>query len=383
MKKIDQEGTAFATLLYSDTHKSADALYFGQVQVPDPFIAFQAGKKKVAVVSALEFARVSKVSKFDVVLPLEDYTAKAKARYNVDRPKTAQIAQLLAEEFGIAGFRIPQDFPAGLALELIKNGVKVEVAEGSLFDHRNYKTDAEVAEIKRANNVASAAFKEVERILTSATIKPGGLMYNNKLLTSEVLQRAIGVVCINNDASPNDPIVAGGDQACDPHCRGSGAIKAGELIIVDIFPRMLESGYHGDMTRTYLKGAASDAQKKLVKTVQNGQKLALKAIKAGINGRSVYDIVKGHFDTNGYQTQKVNGVNVGFFHGLGHGLGLDVHEPPRVAPVDVELKVGHVVTVEPGLYYPGLGGCRIEDVVRVTADGMEMLSKHAYRWQID
>jgi Xaa-Pro aminopeptidase len=159
-------------------------------------------------------------------------------------------------------------------------------------------------------------------------------------------------------------------------------LRAGEFIIIDIFPRVSKTGYHGDMTRTYLKGRASDAQKHLYQTVFEAQQKAVAAHQSRKSARRIYQDVCEHFKAAGYTTRKEDGVAVGFIHGLGHGLGLEVHEPPRVNAHGGVLRKGQVITVEPGLYYPGLGGVRVEDVVRVTAGEPEWLSKHPYRWNI-
>jgi Xaa-Pro aminopeptidase len=191
------------------------------------------------------------------------------------------------------------------------------------------------------------------------------------------------VACLEAGAISTNTIIAAGDQGCDPHERGSGPIRANELIIVDIFPRVIATGYFGDMTRTFLRGRASEAQRTLVAAVRSAQSAALKTIRAGVNGREVHGQVVEIFTARGFQTKHTPRGSVGFFHGTGHGLGLEVHEPPRMnASFDYRLKRGSVVTVEPGLYYPGIGGCRIEDVVQVTATGVKLLSSYHYDWEI-
>ncbi|MFP4281957.1 MAG: M24 family metallopeptidase, partial [Opitutales bacterium] len=215
------------------------------------------------------------------------------------------------------------------------------------------------------------------------TIGKGEKLYlDGKVLTSERLRALADIACLEQGCVAKDTIVAGGDQACDPHCRGSGPLRAHELIIVDIFPRSAKTGFHGDMTRTYLKGRASEAQKALYHTVFEAQQAALAKHRAGRSGKKIYEEVHAFFSARGYETKVVDGTPVGFFHGLGHGLGLEVHEPPRVNAQGARLKKDQVVTVEPGLYYPGLGGVRVEDVVRVKAGEPEMLSRHPYRWHI-
>jgi Xaa-Pro aminopeptidase len=269
-----------------------------------------------------------------------------------------------------------------LAFALRDLGVRIEVVEEELFPERECKTEAEAEAIRVGNRAAAAGFRAVERILRGAKIEGRRLRHNGRVVTSEYVQRAIGVACLEKGAVATQPIVAGGDQACDPHCRGNGPLRPHELIIVDIFPRVMKTGYHGDMTRTYLKGHPSEAQKALYETVFTAEQWALGEHRSRKSGAGIYDGVVKRFEDAGYRTGRDNGVPVGFIHGLGHGLGLDVHEAPRVNRKGSRLRSGQVITVEPGLYYPGLGGVRVEDVVRVTGKGPEMLSKHPYRWRI-
>ena len=146
---------------------------------------------------------------------------------------------------------------------------------------------------------------------------------------------------------------------------------------------MTETGYYGDMTRTFLRGRASDAQRKLVAAVRAAQLAALKVIRTGVDGRAVHQRVCDTFLAAGYKTRTTKNGSVGFFHGTGHGLGLAIHEMPRLSPtISMPLQRGAVVTVEPGLYYPGLGGCRLEDVVQVTDRAPRFLSKYHYEWEL-
>lgn len=369
----------FPVLLYASTERSADALYFGGVEVPDAFIAFGYGSERVAVLSRLEIARVRKAGCFDHCLSLEDWQATVRKEGGEGKP--AEVIAAIAKDWGITGFEIGFDFPAGLANQLVAAGLVLEVVEGPLFPEREIKADLEAAAIREGNAASAAGFKVVEKALRQADIGRGRKLFlDGKLLTSERLRQMIDIACLEKGAVANGTIVAGGNQACDPHCRGSGPLRADELIIVDIFPRVSKTGYHGDMTRTYLKGRASEAQAALYETVFEAQQAAIKAFKAGKSGLKIYRSVCAAFETKGYKTEVIDGTPVGFFHGLGHGLGLEVHEGPRVSAVKSRLKKGQVITVEPGLYYPGLGGVRIEDVVRVTAGAPEMLSRHPYRW---
>ncbi len=371
----------FPPLLYTDTHTSSDMLYFSRVEVHDPFIAFALRGKKFSVQSALEFGRVKKARTFDTLLPREEVLARARKRFGGEAGPAEMIA-CLAREYGIRGFRIPDDFPAALYLRLRARGLRLETANGPMFPEREIKTDWEAGQIREGNRLCSAGYRTAEQILRAARIRGRRLAWQGRPLTSERLRFAIENTIRELGGNPQDTIVAGGDQACDPHQRGFGPLRPHELIIIDIFPRVSATGYFGDMTRTYLKGRASDAQNKLCATVRAGQRAALRMIRAGVDGRDVHELVQHVFEQAGYRTMHRKNGSVGFFHGTGHGLGLAVHDHGRIGPVSAILKKGAVLTVEPGLYYPGLGGCRWEDVVQVTDGPARMLSRHPYNWEI-
>jgi Xaa-Pro aminopeptidase len=195
-----------------------------------------------------------------------------------------------------------------------------------------------------------------------------------------MLRAEIDSAILRAGGIPNGTIVAGGDQACDPHERGFGPLYAHSLIILDVFPRDANTGYFGDMTRTVLRGRASDAQRQLWETVKGGQALALRRIKAGVDGMTIHKAIQEFFANRGFPTEIRKGRRVGFFHGTGHGLGLEIHEHPRLQKVT--LKDRQVLTVEPGLYYPGLGGVRLEDVVLVTKTGCRILSRFPKQLEI-
>ena len=368
-------------LLYADTHSSADMFYFGGVEVHDPFIAFGARGRKITVQSALEFGRVKRTSRFDQVLSREVWLDRARASYG---PKAgiAEIIACLSHEYGIKRFRVPDDFPAWLWVRLEGLGVRLELVGGLLFPEREIKTPREAAAIREGNRLCSVGYTVAEKILRAARIKGRTLVWRGRALTSESLRFHVETAIKEQGGEARDTILAGGDQACDPHECGSGPLHPNELIILDIFPRVLKTGYYGDMTRTYLKGRPSEAQRRLVATVKDAQRAATRMIRAGVDGRDVHELVKHVFTTAGYETKRGKQGATGFIHGTGHGLGLAVHDPGRMGPVSAILPKGAVVTVEPGLYYPGLGGCRWEDVVQVTDGKPKPLSSHPYDWEI-
>jgi Xaa-Pro aminopeptidase len=245
------------------------------------------------------------------------------------------------------------------------------------------KTAAEVESLRKGNRASAAGLRVVAKTLADSKIRNGLVIHEGRTLTSERLHELISMATLAEGAVALDTIAASGDQGCDCHNAGSGPIRAGELIVVDIFPRRVEDGYWGDMTRTFLKGTASDAQRRMVRTVKRAHELGISVIKPGVTGGKVQEAVEAFFAKEGYKTIKNSREPEGFFHAIGHGIGLEVHEGPSVRPGSKEkLKKGMVVTMEPGLYYRGLGGCRIEDVVHVIPGGNEKISSAPYKWEI-
>lgn len=371
-------------LLYAASESSADLLYLAGVFVPDPFLVIIAQKKSYAVVSQLEFGRVAKQSKFDEVMLLETIRQKAADNLQISLAEVGpgELMVYFAQRFAVKKIEVPADFPALYYARLFEAGYRIEVVEGAFFPKRGKKTDAEARAIRQGNAASAAGIRAAEAVLRAATIDGNRILHEGKTLTSERLRSIIDQACLEKGATAIHTIVAGGRQACDPHEGGHGALRPHELIIIDVFPRVQKTGYHGDMTRTFLKGKASPAQRALVKAVRNAQAAAMAQVKAGIKGDAVHAAAKKVFDKAGFVTERRKGGFVGFIHSTGHGLGLEVHEAPRVSKGAPKLKAGQVITVEPGLYYPEIGGCRIEDVVRVTKDGCEKLSSLHYRWEI-
>lgn len=373
-------------VLFAASERCADLLYLSHFSAPDPFIAIIHKNKSYAFFNALEYTRATKEASIDHILPLETHLDAAR-KYFAKTKKPLHYATLIIAHFAkhnrISHLEIPQDFPAGIALELQQLGLKLTTGPVPFAQGRLHKSQKEADAIRHANSICSRAFRVAQTILEKSQIRKGKLFYQNKPLTSDTLRTAINITCLEHGAIANHTIVAGGNQACDPHCTGSGPLHANEFIIVDIFPRVTDSGYFGDMTRTFLKGQPSDVQTHLIHTVHDAQKLAFKHLRAGATSKTVHQAVTQHFEESGYKTKKKGHTHVGFFHGTGHGVGLEIHEAPHVsAQSDASLEAGNVVTVEPGLYYPGLGGVRIEDVAYITKNNYSLLSNYPYKWHL-
>ena len=365
-----------------------DMLYFSGFGAPDPFLAFTVGRKKIGVSSVLEYGRMVKESAFDAVLLLPEVQRAAAERFRLPANQLVSMRDVvrhLAKVHKIREFVVGDRFPAGLALQLRDAGMKIEAAlPRELFPARVQKTADEVEAIRKGNLGSAAGFRAVANALRDSKVRADGkLSLGGKVLTSERLRELVEFAALAQGGIALDTIVAPGDQACDCHDSGTGPIRAGELIVVDIFPRRRSDGYWGDMTRTFLKGKASDVQRRMVRTVRKAEQLAIGMIKPGVSGGAVHRAVEAFFEKEGYRAVKDSKEPEGFFHGLGHGLGLEVHEEPFMRPTsEWKFKKGMCVTVEPGLYYRGVGGCRFEDVVHLIPGGNELISKAPYRWEI-
>ena len=364
-----------AVLLIADSELNADMLYAAGMFVPDPFTFLQVNGRTTIMMSDLEIDRARAQSKVDEVVSLTDYSDRAKKTGNADPGLVDAVVELLRER-EVKGVRVPNSFPLGYADKLRDRGFTVASKEDPFWDRRPVKTDDEVTAISNASRHTEDALRMAFGLLTEAIVKDGLLHGPEGPLTSEYLRKRIHVYLLERDCIAQHTIIAGGIQGCDPHNGGSGPLRAGEPIIFDLFPKSTKTGYYADITRTVAKGPVSDTFRRLYDTVLEGQEIALSRVRDGVDGRDIHGEVERLFESRGYETGAKNGRMQGFFHGTGHGFGLEIHEPPRISKVSQVLVAGHVVTVEPGLYYPDLGGgVRIEDNVVVTESGCVNLTR--------
>ncbi len=363
-------------LIVADSEHDANMLYAVRMFVPDSFIYLRINGKCHIVMNDLEIDRARKQARHCRVLSWTHYVNKLK-RNRVKSPGFATVIREILQEKRLGKVFVPNSFPHGLARELRRLKIKVKVREGHFFPERELKTADEVKKISAALMMAEVGLAEGIQALKNSRIgKKERLMYHNVPLTSEKLRAIIDIAIIQAGGLAAHTIVAGGKQACDPHEQGHGVLRAHEPIIIDIFPRSQKTGYFGDITRTVVKGRAHDAVHQLYQTVARGQEIAFEQMEANVRGVEVHEAVRKFFDQEGYKTGKRNGRMQGFFHGTGHGLGLEIHEAPRLSATSNDtLREGHVVTVEPGLYYPELGGVRLEDVAYITGNSPRNLTK--------
>jgi Xaa-Pro aminopeptidase len=355
-----------ALLLVSASEGDSNMLYAVGFFVPDPFIFFLHKKTRYVVMSDLEIDRAKKQSQADRVLSLSLYQRKLR-KMGKASPAMIDVLDLLFRERGIRSLIVPANFSALLADQLRAKGFNVQIKRDPFFAERETKTASEVKHITESLRIAKLGLEAGIRALKRAKIGRDGFLYlKGSRLTSETLKTAVNTTMMAQGWLPSHTIISSGNQCVDPHHEGTGPIKAHTSIIFDIFPRSQKNGYFGDLSRTVVRGRASEKLKAIYATVQAGQQIGFDMIRAGVNGRDVHQKILALFDERGFPTGRIKGRMQGFFHGTGHGLGLDIHEPPRIAPVEATLRAGHVVTVEPGLYYLGIGGVRLEDVVLVT-----------------
>src|SRR5437016_11276645 len=367
-------------LIVAASETDPDMLYATKFWAPDPFIFLERNGKRTLVLSDLEIDRGRKQAEAYEFVMFSQFERDMQGKSKKAPPYEEVLAHFLKKR-GVRSAIVPANFPLRYAEELAANNIRVRATNGFFWPEREAKSQKEVEMMEQALRITEKGLKRAIEVLKES--KPGSgkrLRWRGRTLTSEMLRAEIDSTILRAGGVPLGTIVAGGDQACDPHERGFGPLYANSLIILDVFPRDAKTGYFGDMTRTVLRGRASDAQRKLWETVKAGQALALKRVKAGVDGMTIHKAIQELFAGRGFPTEIRKGRRVGFFHGTGHGLGLEIHEHPRLQKVT--LKDRQVMTVEPGLYYPGLGGVRHEDVVVVTKDGCKVLSRFPKRLEI-
>jgi Xaa-Pro aminopeptidase len=367
-------------LIVAASENDADMLYATRFFAPDAFIFLEQNGKRTLVLSDLEIDRGRKQAEADEFLPYSAFEKEVQGK-SAKAPAYEKVLAHFLKKRKVRSALVPANFPLGYARELESKKIRLQPTNGLFWPEREAKSESELRLMRKALEITEAGMaRGIEVLKRSKPGKAEKLEWSGMVLTSELLRAEIDTAVLRAGGLPANTIVAGGDQACDPHERGHGPLKANSLIIIDIFPRSATSGYFGDLTRTVVRGRASEKQRRLWETVNEGQALALKKMKPGIDGLKLHKEVKQFFADRGYPTQVRDGRQTGFFHGTGHGLGLEIHEHPRFQKT--VFKIGQVLTVEPGLYYPGLGGVRTEDVVAITKSGIRMLSRFENRLEI-
>lgn len=361
-------------LLIASSESDSNIYYASGFLAPDSFVYLAANGKTLLLMSDLEVDRARAQSKADQVLSYSDYEEIAKRSGGTST--FIGVVSILLKEQGITDLTVPFNFPLEYGDALRALGYTLSIKKEPFFEARAIKTADEVTAIRNAQIAVESAFDSVVDILCASKIEGNHLYWEGVLLTSEGVRQKLHLKMMEKGCVAEHTIVACGVDACDPHNIGAGPLRANEPIIFDIFPRAIETRYFADMSRTVVKGVASDELKKLYNTVLEGQMLGISRVRAGANGKDIHEEICALFEKRDYKTGRVNGRMQGFFHGTGHGVGLDIHESPSISRRDCILQKGEVVTVEPGLYYPDIGAVRIEDMVLVEENGCRNLTTY-------
>jgi Xaa-Pro aminopeptidase len=370
-------------LIYADSLRSPEMRHEVPLAVPDPFLYAERDGERHVVASSFELGRINEVAPDVETLPMEEFGldelyAQGRSRDEIE----LEVILRAARRFGIEDALVPATFPLELADHLRANGVQVHADRRHFVERRRVKNEAELAGIRRAQRAAEAAMDAARALLRSAERQNGGLLVEGEPLTCERIKLAVEQAFTANGAFADEFIVSHGPQTAIGHDMGSGPIAPDEPVCLDLFPRDRESGCFADMTRVFVVGQPSDELQEWHRLCKEALERSVAAVKPGVAGSELHKISCDVFEQHGYPTlrSKEPGevLQDGFYHSLGHGVGLEVHEEPTLGRAPGELVAGDVIAVEPGLYRNGYGGCRLEDLVLVTENGGEVLTDYPY-----
>jgi Xaa-Pro aminopeptidase len=370
-------------MIYGDTVRHSAMRHEIPLLVPDPFLYVEVGGERHVVVSSLESSRIAAIDARLSVHSLEEfgYDELVSAGGVRDEVELEVLIRAVGS-LGVEQAAVPSDFPLELADRLRAARVALEVRRELFETRRRVKSDAELAGIRRAQAAAQAGMRAAAELFRRAESGGPGLIADGEPLTSERVKDAIRAAIARGGASADALIVSHGAQSASGHEMGSGPIQPDEPVIIDLWPIDLESACYADMTRSFVVGEAPEELRKYHRLTRDSLARALEAVRAGVAGREVHRISCEPYEQAGVPTQltKAPGqvLEEGFFHSLGHGVGLEVHEAPLLGRAPDVLVAGDVITLEPGCYRPGFGGCRLEDLVLVTEDGAELLTDFPY-----
>ncbi|NGZ10851.1 MAG: aminopeptidase P family protein, partial [Nitrospira sp. LK70] len=344
MKRSTLSQPEAATLFIAASEQDSNLYYATRFVAPDPFIYLEIKGERLMVMSDLEMDRARTQSSVDRVLSYSAIEEKAK-KQGIKSPTTVDIVHILLNEFKVRRLLVPANFPFIHATRLQELGYSLKPKRDPFYEQRVIKNAEEVRSIELSQRATEDAVASAHDLLRRATIRDGELWFDGALLTSERVKQLINVTLMEQNCVAQHTIVAGGEQACDPHNEGSGPLPAHGSIIFDVFPRSATSRYFADMSRTVIRGTASSELKRLYGVVKDAQEDAIDQIKDGADGMKIHQGICARFEKAGYKTGLMNGRMQGYFHGTGHGVGLDIHEAPRISRTGSLLQEGHVVTV--------------------------------------
>jgi Xaa-Pro aminopeptidase len=372
-----------AELIYGASNNNADLLYVCGFFASDPFIYFSVEGEKFIIVSELEFDRAVHETHPGVsVLKSDKFFSR-----NEKNKSTEQLLSAVMRKFRISSFTVPENFPLGLAEKLKNKQIPLNIkftSPAPFFPERAQKNNYDILACEYALSAAEKAMQKAYEILSESTVdNVGNLKHDGVIVTAETIKTAIGYEILKYGGIAEHTIVSCGIDSARPHNTGKGPIRKDNTVVIDIFPRITDpvsknkyKGYWGDITRTFVKGKADEKIMKMYKAVKEARDRCQEMIRPGIRCGDVYNLACDILKSHGFSTGEGKNGSYGFFHGLGHGVGLEIHEFPSISPrnEDIILEEGHIITVEPGLYYPEIGGIRLENMGVVEADSFRLFN---------
>ena len=346
----------------------------------DPAALIQLGDgRKQLIIRDIEMERARRTARADAVACPADFAPVSGLSGDREIATAQTVAEFLTRE-GIREAIADRTLPLVFAHCLQERGIAVRCDLTLGITDRRQKDGQEIEWLRRSQAVTEAVIQRTcERIASSTAAADGVLQADGALLTSERLRRDIDLELMERGFDNEPSIVAGGPQGADCHDHGSGDLRTGQPVIIDVFPRDRESGYYGDCTRTVVHGDISPALQSMHAAVVAAKHAAQQACRAGVTGEAVHQAAIAVIQERGYSVglpQPEHPMSYcAMVHGTGHGVGLDVHEPPLLDRGGPALLVGDALTIEPGLYCREIGGVRVEDMVIVTEDGCENLNR--------
>jgi len=376
-----------SVLIVGDTMRTPELRHEVPLGIPDPFVYAELEGRRVVVISAMEAMRVEGLGTGLEVHSTEEFGADEIRRSGLDIHTAAtELAVRIARGLGIDETTVPRNFPLGIGDALRGAGIELEVDQKLFDDRRRRKSEHELAGIRRAERAAEAGVAVARDLLRRSKPSNGGLSVDGETLTCELMKARIQAAFLAHGALAEEMIVSHGLQTAIGHDMGSGPIAADDIVLLDLFPVDLESSCVADLTRTFVVGNVADEIRDWHRLCREALDLAVAEIRPGVNGGDVHRLVSQFFAERGFPTllTKPEGevLRDGFYHGLGHGVGLEVHESPSLGMLGEELVAGDVITIEPGLYRHGFGGVRVEDLLHVTEDGYELLTDCPYELEV-
>jgi Xaa-Pro aminopeptidase len=371
-------------LIFADTLRSPDLRHELPVAIGDPFIYAEANGSRHVVISEPEFALLAELGLDLELHPPEKFGSDERAQEGLDREEIQRtVAIRFCKDFGIHEAIVPDFFPVRIADALRNAGVALLPQQKFFSRRRRAKTPSELAGVRRAQTAAQSAMAVAADMIRRAEPHADVAILDGEPLTCEGLKDVLRATCFEHDTSADQLIVAHGPQTARGHDTGSGLIRPSEPIVIDLWPRDNTSACFADMTRTFVVGDPPETLVEWHRVTKDALDASLAAIRAGALGRDVYDVACEIIEAAGHVTQRTKTAGTalvdGFYHGLGHGVGLELHEAPGMGLADKhELVAGDVVSVEPGIYRQRLGGVRLEDLVLVTESGAENLTNFPY-----